>query len=66
MRLSLLSEGIKSSCLAHYFSGIKAIYCYYRNHVTMTTEVYRGLIETEVSVWMSVSGKEAIYYNKHC
>ena len=50
MLLSLLSEGIESSCLAHFSSGIKAIYCCYRNDVTMTIEVYRGLKAFEVSI----------------
>ena len=59
MLLSLLPEGISivhisivlgSSCLAHFSSGIKAIYCCYRNHVTMTTKAYRGLKAFEVSI----------------
>ena len=50
MLLSVLSEGIESSCLAHFSSGMKVIYCSYKNHVTMTTEVYRGLRAFEVSI----------------
>ena len=34
--MSLLSEHMQNSCLAHIFVRVKAIYCYYRNHVTMT------------------------------
>ena len=46
MLLSLLSEGIESLC-SHFSSGIKAIYSCNRNHVTMTTGVYRGLKDFE-------------------
>ena len=65
MLLSVLSEGIGSSCLAHFSSRIKVIYCCYRDHVTMTTEVYRGLRPLKFLFRMPVSGKEAIY-NMYC
>ena len=65
MLLSLLPEGIESSYLAHFSSGIKVIYCCYRNHVTMTTEVTEVLRPLKFLFRMSVSEKEAIH-NMRC
>ena len=35
--MSLLPKHIQNSCLVHFLLRVKAIYCRYRNHGTMTT-----------------------------